>query len=299
MAYRIDFDNPLGDEVRRIASELLIDAIDRLEKQPDGPHEAIHDARKNIKRIRALYRLVASDAEEFASAENRRLRDLARTLAHLRDRAALADAADFLDRATDLKHAKVATGRLCTAMNHHRDSALSQQEDIRETLSICCEGLRDAESALHGLDLPKLRKQAIQCLASGWQKVGKKARNALAACEEATDEEPFHDLRKRAQDRFMHAALLNSIWPSGMISIQRQAKVLVDILGHEHDLVMLNDAVPTQKETKPVEREILSRAIAAERAKLQAAARELGRDIFGGKPKRDAAIVASLIRNRG
>jgi CHAD domain-containing protein len=298
MAYKIDFDSPLEDEARRIARELLTDAAGCLEKGGADPHTAIHDARKSIKRTRALYRLIASEAEDFQAVENERLRDIARELSHLRDSAALAETTDYLEQETDEKQAKTAIRRLGRTMKKRRDRIAGAKQEIAETMAATAARLRNAAEAVDHLNVPKLRKQAIDCIATGWRKTSMKARKALAACEDATADEPFHELRKRAQDRYMQAALLTSVWQSGMHSIQRQAKALVDILGREHDLAVLAAQVRDQRDKSPEEREQVLQSIAAEQQKLQQSAREAGRQIFDGKPKRDAEIVALLIRNR-
>jgi CHAD domain-containing protein len=299
MAYKIDFDNPLDDEARRIARELIGEAADLLEKRPEGVHEAIHDARKNIKRIRALYRLIASEIEEFQAAENDRLRGIASALSHLRDSAVLAETTEYLERETDKQQAKTVIRRLGRAMRKRRDQVTAAGDELEATLALAAAGLREAADAADHLKLAKFRKQAIECIADGWRRTSKKALKALAACEHAKDEEPFHDLRKRTQDRFMHATLLHSVWPAGMYALQRQAKLLVDTLGREHDLAMLNEQVRGQRKDKnAADHRQLLQAIAAERRKLQAAARELAAQIFDDKPKRDAEIVALLIKNR-
>jgi CHAD domain-containing protein len=299
MAYRIDFDNPLQDESRRIARELIADAVAYLENGADDRHASIHDARKNIKRTRALYRLIASEARDFQAAENARLRDIARELSHLRDSAALAETTDYLEQETGERQARTAIRRLGRTMKKRRDRIAGARQEIAETMAATAARLRDAAGAVDHLEAPKLRKQAIKCVATGWRKTSRKAREALEACEDATADEPFHELRKRAQDRYMQAALLTSAWPSGMHSIQRQAKVLVDILGREHDLSVLAGQVRDQKDKSPEQREQLLQSIAAEQQRLQQAARETGEQLFDGKPKRDAEIVTLLIRNRG
>jgi CHAD domain-containing protein len=303
MAYRIDFACPLKEEVRRIASELLADAGHLLATQPKGPHEAIHDARKDIKRLRALYRMVASDAGDFVDRENERLREIGRALSHLRDSAALVETSAYLASRTTDRQARTAIGHLQRLLVARRDAVTDTGSDLAATLAAGRAGFDAAEKALRGLDLPILRKQSIKCVATGWRKTGSKARAALSSCgdmegREAAGDEPFHDLRKRSQDRFMHAALLRSVWPSGMVSIQRQTKALVDILGHEHDLTLLQAAIPTVSDIAQGERARVLGAIATERASLQQAARLVGEEIFDGKPKRDAEIVAFLIRNR-
>lgn len=295
MAYRVDFDAPLEDEARRIAVELLDEAVELLEKQPSGVHEAIHDARKNIKRLRALYRLIGSESGAFQARENDRLRVIARALSHLRDSAVLAETTDYLERETGEEHAKTVIRRLGRAMKKRRDQIAAQGDELAMVLAAAMAGLREAAGAVDRLALPKRRKQTTGCIVAGWRRTGKKALKALSACHGADDEVPFHDLRKRAQDRFMHAALLQSAWPSGMISLQRQAKALVDTLGREHDLAVLDRQVRALKGRKMAERKQLLQAIAAEREKLQATARELGAEVFDDKPKRDAGIIARLI----
>jgi hypothetical protein len=160
------------------------------------------------------------------------------------------------------------------------------------------ESLGKANHAVKAFGLPSLRKQAIACLADGWRKTAKRAVAALEACEHTDEDEPFHELRKRGQDRFMQATLLRTAWSSGMLSIQRQAKALVDLLGHEHDLAMLTVHIDQQESLGATDRQRVLDAIEAQRLKLQERARADAAEIFNEKPKREAEIVALLIRNR-
>jgi CHAD domain-containing protein len=298
MPYRIDFDRPLGDEVQRIAFELLANSCELLEKQPDGPHEAIHDTRKNIKRLRALYRLVAAGFPETAATENDRLREIGRSLSHFRDSAALVETTEYLEGETAEKQAKAAIRRLDKILTERRDAIADDEHQIRRTLLEAIEALGAASHAVGDFELPGLRKQAIECLARGWRKTASRAITALGACDHTDTDEPFHELRKRAQDRFMQATLLRAAWSSGMLSIQRQAKALVDLLGHEHDLAMLALHIDEQERLGAADRQRVLDAIEAQRQKLQIRARADGAEIFNEKPKREAEIVALLIRNR-
>lgn len=97
MPFRIDPKKPFDDEIRRAGLELIDDAITILRDRPSGPHEAVHDARKRFKRLRALYRLVARGAPDFSREENARFRDIARSLAFARDATALVETADYLE----------------------------------------------------------------------------------------------------------------------------------------------------------------------------------------------------------
>src|SRR3954447_12583692 len=55
--YRIEADEKVGVAVRRVAAAQLDLALDRLQATEDPDGEAVHDARKALKRTRALLRL--------------------------------------------------------------------------------------------------------------------------------------------------------------------------------------------------------------------------------------------------
>ena len=86
MAYRLKLKEPLAKGVRRIAGEQLGDAAARLEGG-SNPETGVHEARKSLKRTRALLRLVRPGLGEtnFRKA-NARLRDFARSLSAVRVR---------------------------------------------------------------------------------------------------------------------------------------------------------------------------------------------------------------------
>ena len=300
MAYRIDFDTSLEQEVRRIAAGQLTAAAGLLQTQPDGLHEAIHDARKHIKRTRALYRLIASGAEEIATTENARLRAIASELSHLRDAAALAESAHYLEGKVEAEKTRAAIRKAGKVLEKRRDQIARDEAGMTETLMAAAEGLRQAEAALADLNLAKGDKNTAGCLAAGWEKTGKKAVKALANCASTDESVPFHDLRKCSQDRWMHATLLRAIWPAAMISIQNQAKALIDLLGHEHDLAVLSAHIATSDDFgKAVQdRDLLLLAIFQQRQKLHKACRDAGKDMFDDRPSRDAAFVKRLIKNR-
>src|SRR5947208_6085187 len=97
MAYRLNLGEPVARCVKRIAREEIGAAIDRLRgKSGAGQDKAVHEARKSIKRTRALLRLVRADDGEVYDTEGTRLRDVGRKLSRLRDAAALIAAFDGL-----------------------------------------------------------------------------------------------------------------------------------------------------------------------------------------------------------
>src|SRR6185503_16142962 len=95
MAYRLSLDD-LAASVKHVAGDQLGGAAAGLE-DPRDPAEAVHDARKRIKKTRALLRLArpAMRADAFR-AYNRELRDQGRALSGTRDADALAETVDEL-----------------------------------------------------------------------------------------------------------------------------------------------------------------------------------------------------------
>src|SRR5262245_52040386 len=89
-----------GDQVRRTAIRQLEEALRALTREAKTPRSqdtSVHTARKRLKEVRALLRLVRNDLGEIVFTENNRdLRDIARPLSELRDAAALLNALESL-----------------------------------------------------------------------------------------------------------------------------------------------------------------------------------------------------------
>ena len=58
MSYRLEPQEPLGAGIKRIAREQIDQALEQLTANPENRDEAVHDARKRFKKIRAALRLV-------------------------------------------------------------------------------------------------------------------------------------------------------------------------------------------------------------------------------------------------
>src|SRR4051794_24504634 len=86
-AYRIKRSETAADAVRRIITGRLDDALEQLgERLDEDVAGAIHEARKDLKKARAVLRLVRHRIDDDAYLrENTRLRDAARALAGSRD----------------------------------------------------------------------------------------------------------------------------------------------------------------------------------------------------------------------
>src|SRR6185312_6387320 len=89
--FALNADEPLGERLQRIALVQLDIALDALSVAACGsPEERVHEARKALKRVRALLRLLEDELGERAYERDRALvRDAGRSLARARDAAVL------------------------------------------------------------------------------------------------------------------------------------------------------------------------------------------------------------------
>jgi CHAD domain-containing protein len=246
MPFSIRPDRDFKSQFRKVARRQLRHAIKTLDERPQGLDQAIHEARKRLKRVRSLYRLVSSEMPKFSSRENARLRGIAKSLSTLRDAAALVETATYLhDRARDTDEAE-ALGRIVGVLGARRDQIAAAQSDPQAMAADTVCALKKAIAALDDISLKGGHRRHGRIVARGWDDAIRKARKALAACEGHVSTEAFHTLRKRAQDYRAYHTLLNPLWPAAMVAKYNAATGLIDLLGRVNDLELLCDLVETE-----------------------------------------------------
>lgn len=299
MSYRIRPGQLLTGEVVRIAEIQYERTIHVLRRQPDGPYQAIHDARKRFKRLRGLFRLVRAAAPDFFARENARLRDMAATLSEVRDATALVEALDHLlasgaagESRPDLKAVRA---RLAARRDRIATDAVDLDARITAAIAICQDGI----GALADLQLPARRKKAIAVLAAGTAKNYGKAVSALGKAVESGDPEDWHDLRKRIKYHRMHIQLLSLAWPGEMALRARIADIAGEALGDDHDLDTLKTLIATDPEAIGSEAEIavLRACMIARSARLHDQVRDIVKDLLGDSPDTLETRITALWRD--
>ncbi|PDS79088.1 CHAD domain-containing protein [Rhizobium sp. L43] len=246
MAYRIRPDADFTDEFRSVATEQLERAAAVLEERPNGAHEAIHAFRKNLKRLRSLYRLVAREVPDFQAQENARLRDAAQSLSAIRDAAALIGTAQYLQQSARGPEESEALARIVTILEGRRDWMADAESDLEQRLTETSGILQEAIAALDGVYFDGGHRKNARKLAKSWRRTARKAKAALAACHGEASADDFHSLRKRTYDYRLYHGLLRDAWPGAMKAKRDAAKELVEDLGHIHDLAVLSELVEAE-----------------------------------------------------
>lgn len=296
MPFRIDPSRSFTEEVRRVGLELIDDAIAILKEQPGGPHEAVHDARKKFKRIRALYRFLQKADADFRRTENARFRDIARSLASARDAAALVETVTYLESFSRSDAEAQALASVHATLVERRDAETHQAGDLPAHIEAAIAECEKGREALGILSLSHSDKAALKLVRKTWARQRERALDALAACREDALDEHFHELRKNGQVYWMHLALLRKIWPSAMRAKKAEAKYLVQQLGHEHDLSVLA-AFADREAERFSEGETLALLLDAIIARQQALREEsllLAGQVFAETAAKESGLVALL-----
>ncbi|WP_425644878.1 CHAD domain-containing protein [Agrobacterium leguminum] len=298
MPFRIDPKKPFDNEIRRAGLELIDDTVTILRDQPSGSHEAVHDARKRFKRLRALYRLIRKAAPDFGREENARIRDIARSLAFARDATALVETAEYLEAFARSDAQGEALRSITAMLRARRDDAIEHEAGLDEAIAAAIAGCGEARRKLEDLSLPDELKDTARLLRSAWAKQRKTARKALTDCHEQADVEHFHELRKSGQAYWMHLGLMRRLWPSAMRAKRADTKRLVDILGHEHDLSVLAAVADREPERfgNGERLALLLDAIIERQQALRTEGLALANEVFSESARTESRIVSLLWR---
>jgi CHAD domain-containing protein len=204
MAYRLQPDELVQDGLRRCAREQLDRAIDELTTRLDAdPVEAVHDARKALKKARSLLRLSrgAIDPDE-RRRENAALRQAGRALSSARDAEVMLDAVGDLAG----RFAGRAPQPTFDAIRRHLET---KRDPARQRLleSGLTEQVADELKAVRArIDDWSLHGEGWRALEPGLRRTYARGRDALEEASRRPSVENMHDWRKRTKNLWYHSA---------------------------------------------------------------------------------------------
>ena len=287
MSYRFALDETFTDGFTRIGAEQIARAIAKLAGV--DAVTGVHEARRSMKRLRALIALARPALGEAAyRRENERFRDIARLLSASRDDAVLLSTLDRLTAgdATASVTAAAAVVRIALAA----DSGLERGGDgkaiteARAGLKAAAKAWRELSLAAGDLAAGDLAEQDLATFAKGYGRVYRRCRATFDAVDKPDPGDgDCHDWRKAVQRHWRHMRLMRAAWPGYFQARERQARELSDLLGQAQDLTVLLDRLERLEATqKPPRRAIatIRAAALARRSKLRAAAIANGRRLL-------------------
>ncbi|MCV9998362.1 CHAD domain-containing protein [Pararhizobium sp. YC-54] len=296
MSYHIRPSDHFTAEFKAVGTEQLTLAINTLTGRPQGLAEAIHDARKNFKRLRSLYRLAAADIPAFRRSENARIRNMARTLSTSRDATALVEVCQYLVEHAGNGDERAALKRIGKMLIARRDEHADDGNLLEKTVAAAITTCHRALDALSSITFQDGSKKGAKRIAKGWRKTLERAAAAREACTDTTDAHLFHELRKRSQDYRFYLDLLQRLWPSAMHAKRIEVTKIVDLLGRHNDLALLASLADEQPHLfgKSEDVAYLLSAVITRQKFLREAALKVADSVFRDDPKEESRTISLL-----
>lgn len=286
MGYYFERPASVHDNVRRIVAEEVESAIAVLTKRGTAKQrdKAIHEARKSLKKLRGLVRLLRPLLGSNFQKENRALRDIGRELSELRDARAVIDT--FEQLIADQSEAWNPAGVEAMRTGLKRRKAEKEQELDAESV------VRSAAKALGDFGTRaaqwSVKRDGFEALAPGLKKTYKAARKGMSEAIATTDPDLYHNWRKRTKDHWYHVRLLSPLWAGTKDSREDSLHKLESSLGEDHNLQVLAEqfrAAPAEFGGE-VQVSLFVAAAAAKQACLRAEAIKLGERLYEQRPSR-------------
>ncbi len=263
--FRLKRKEPVREGIVRIARGRLDSAVDELSgRAGNDTATAVHEARKDLKKLRALVRLVQADP-----SWNRRLRDTGRRLAGRRDADVLLATLDELVKRGDVAKKSVRGLRKELAAEAGRETDDAQIPLAQAELTV----------ARGEIDAIAPQKGSFKAFRPGLQQIYGDGRAAYRTARKKPTAENLHEWRKHVKDLWYSATILHSAWPAMMDELAAEAHVLSELLGEDHDLAMLTERATGKKHKQ------LRKAIVRRRTRLRKRSFKLGKRLYAEKPK--------------
>jgi CHAD domain-containing protein len=273
-AFRLKEGEALPDGVRRIAYGRIDHALDAL---ADASEEGVHEARKDMKKLRALLRLVRGEiGGKVFRREAGTFRDAARELSGVRDADVMLATLADLEKRYDAD-----TGPVRQAVEAHR--VRTGGGGRRRAADAAIAVLTEARGRVE--DWP-LERDGFEALEDGLLRTYRRGRRDWRAALDEPSTENLHEWRKRVKDLWYHCSILRETWKPVMTALADEAHELSDRLGDDHDLAVLLDFGAGSLE--PL---IMSR-----RGELQEEAFAYGTRLYADKPKAFVRRIAHWSR---
>jgi CHAD domain-containing protein len=311
MSFRFEIDESSLKGIQRIAGERTDRVLRAVSKKRYPSPELIHQARKDLKSLRALLRLArASMPEESYRRENMFFRDVGRSLSAARDRQVILEAIERFQ-------GKPKKGK------PKKDASALPQTPVHKTIEQLRRRLqREAEAKIPAQTLAGLHQELGEAhkrishwfdgvllnpvfewdlfIGTGLRRIYKSGRKLLiqfdAVGPENVSDETWHELRKFARILGFQLRLLQPSWSRSLAPLLKECDALAKKLGVDHDFAVLRARVrkePAESQATADAQKALIQAVDRRKRKLRGAALQIARHLYAEKPRQFEQRLAS------
>jgi CHAD domain-containing protein len=295
MGFRLKLREPLPDGLRRVFREQIESALELCRHPAKQRGVTVHEVRKHLKKLRAAMRLAIPEVgKNRHTREDRCVRKIGRLVSDLRD----------------------AQVRLQTLIQLRDDTAKGPGDSpfphIEELLSLERESFSAAFAGWQKQAIPQLERVEARLLkwpldGLTWKqicgavgKIYKRGQRGLAKTIDDPEPENFHAWRKRVKDIWYQLRILQPLNRLVLTEMARDAEVLGELLGGEHDLNFLWARLETEKGDEALRDELtqLEKLIRKRGKRLRTNALELGRRFHAEPAKAFAKRISIFVGKR-
>jgi CHAD domain-containing protein len=295
MGFRLKLREPLPDGLKRVFREQIESALELCRHPAKQRGVTVHEVRKHLKKLRAAMRLAIPEVgKNRHTREDRCVRKIGRLVSDLRD----------------------AQVRLQTLIQLRDDTAKGPEDSpfprIEELLSLERESFSAAFAGWQKQAIPQLERVEARLLkwpleGLTWKqicgavgKIYKRGQRGLAKTIDDPEPENFHAWRKRVKDIWYQLRILQPLNRMVLTEMARDAEVLGELLGGEHDLNFLWARLETEKGDEALRDELaqLEKLIRKRGKRLRTNALELGRRFYAEPAKAFAKRISIFVGKR-
>jgi CHAD domain-containing protein len=238
MSFQLRPAKSLRKNLRRIVQKQIDAVLEELTGTHRGPRDAaVHEARKSLKKTRAVLRLVRPviAAKDFRR-ENTSLRDAARPLTEVRDARILVETFDKLLERFQEQFAGRSFTDMRQALQENLRGVRKRVLDEHNAFVVVAETVRQARERVNDCtDVP----DRWPSVGAGLHTVCRQARAAFRDAASAPDVAKLHEWRKQVKYLRYQLEVLRPLWPERIEELASEADRMGTLLGDDHDLAVL------------------------------------------------------------
>jgi CHAD domain-containing protein len=290
VGFRLKSGESVSNDVRRIVLRQLDLAASELVSVGDPESdEAVHDARRRVKKIRAIIRLIRPVLDKpFRSDPD--LRRVSKMLAPV------ADGKGVIDTLNELLHRYRKQLPRKTAAAIRSDLIAREKQIDRKAAQ---DGvLQEAKKTLRlerdRVKRWKLSEDGFRAIAPGLKEGVRRARDGMVTAWLHPTAGNHHTWRRHVKNHWFHVRLLQGRCNGGLQPYQHQLEALDGVLGEYHNLVLLHEVLVSDSTLSRREVARCLRIVERYQRALRRNAQVLGMRIYDEKPRRFVRRVKRL-----
>jgi len=242
---------------------------------------AIHKARRRVKKIRALIRLVRPGLGGAFDPLNKRLRETVRLLAPIADGQGVVDALDKMAEKyrEDFSPPVFATIRAGLV---EREARADRKAKVERVLQRARATLKTERTRVKDWDL---NGGGFRSIADGLETSFRRARRAMIVTVEHPTADNYHTWRRRVKEHWFHVRLIERRCGTRLARYKRRLEALDECLGEYHNFALLHTILSADPFVSRQETARRLRIIRRYQVELRRRASSIGSRLYNEKPR--------------